>query len=255
MGELKVCELAFDERTDSLSPSVINLLELMLQPDPNKRITSEQIRRNRWVQGLTATRDILDGIDNKLERFWQKEFQSNIFKKFGNVVTDEQLRSVFKQIDEDGNGNIELEELAKVLQESGKHSKYIRSIFDAINLDHDKGISFDEFRSVMKNELPAQFYQTKFRNIVSKELQTEDIKGRSESLRAAARRWFNSMDLDNSGTLDCHELRLELRKLGIDKEEVSLLFAAADLDHDGVLTFHEFSKVMMRVREREQAIF
>ena len=46
----------------------------------------------------------------------------SIFNKFGGVVTDEQLRSVFKQIDEDGNGSIEIEELAK-----GNFNVYISS--------------------------------------------------------------------------------------------------------------------------------
>ncbi len=85
----------------------------MLHPDPVKRTTSERVRRNRWVQGLTASWNVLDGIDGRLEKFWKKEFRNGIFKKFGSVVTDEQLRAVFTQIDEDGNGNIELEELAK----------------------------------------------------------------------------------------------------------------------------------------------
>eukprot|EP00581_Thalassiosira_minuscula_P017283 CAMPEP_0183727440 /NCGR_PEP_ID=MMETSP0737-20130205/25705_1 /TAXON_ID=385413 /ORGANISM="Thalassiosira miniscula, Strain CCMP1093" /LENGTH=585 /DNA_ID=CAMNT_0025959089 /DNA_START=93 /DNA_END=1850 /DNA_ORIENTATION=- len=247
-NEERMSELAFDERTCELSPSARNLLRYMLHPDPEKRLTSEQIQRNRWVQGLTASWDILDGIDGKLEGYWQKEFQNRIFKKFGGAVTDEALRSVFKQIDEDGNGNIELNELTKVLKDSGVKSRDIRRIFDAINLDDDTGISFDEFKSVMKNELPTQFFQTKFRNIVAKELQDENKKKRAEPLKAAARRMFNSMDLDHNGSLDCYELRVLLRKLGVDEKEISLLVASVDLDKDGTLTFDEFSKVMFGAR-------
>lgn len=113
IGEGRMSQLIFDERTEGLSPSVISLLRGMLHPDPDERITSEQIRRNRWVQGLTASWDILDGIDGKLERYWQREFQRNITKKFGGCVTDEQLELVFTQIDEDGNGSIDLDELTK----------------------------------------------------------------------------------------------------------------------------------------------
>jgi len=249
-SEDKLSELVFDERIEGLSSSAINLLRCMLHPDPEKRITSEQIQRNCWVQGVTASWDIMDGIDNKLERYWQKEFQSKIFKKFGGVVTDEQLRSVFTQIDEDGNGSIELEELTKVLEEARTKPKIIQSIFDAINLDHDKGISFDEFRSAMKNELPAQFYQEKFRKVVAKEIEAEDTDTMSETFRAAARRLFNSMDLDHNGSLDCHELRLLLRKLGVDEKEISFLIASVDLDKDGTLTFDEFSEVMHGARSK-----
>lgn len=113
-SEEKLTKMVFDERTESLSPSAISLLHRMLQPDPTKRMTSEEIRRNSWVQGLTASWEIMEGIDDKLERYWKKEFQSKITNKFACVSTDEQsLRSVFTQIDEDGNGSIDLEELSK----------------------------------------------------------------------------------------------------------------------------------------------
>ena len=112
-SEDRLSELAFDDRTEGLSPSVVSLLKRMLHPDPKQRATSEQIRRNRWVQGLTASWEVLDGIDGRLEKYWQREFQRNIMKKFGGVSSDEQLRAVFMQIDEDGNGSIDLDELSK----------------------------------------------------------------------------------------------------------------------------------------------
>ena len=112
-SEDKLKELAFDERIADLSHNAISLLRSMLHPYPEKRASAEQIRRNQWVQGLTASWEVLAGIDGKLETYWQKEFQKKIFRKFGGVVTDEQLSSVFTQIDEDGNGSIELDELTK----------------------------------------------------------------------------------------------------------------------------------------------
>lgn len=112
-SEDTLAKIVFDERTDHLSPSAISLLRCMLHPHPAKRIASEQLCRNQWVQGLTASYDVLDGISGKLESYWKKEFRNNIFKKFGGVATDEQLRLVFRQIDEDSNGSIEIEELAK----------------------------------------------------------------------------------------------------------------------------------------------
>ena len=93
----------------------------------------------------------------------------------------------------------------------------------------------------MRTELPAQLYRSKFRDIVAKEIQCE---GGDKGFNAAARRLFNSIDLDNNGSLDCHELRLLMRKLGVDENEISLLVASVDLNHDGSLDFDEFSKVM-----------
>ncbi|KAL7534265.1 hypothetical protein ACHAXR_005763, partial [Thalassiosira sp. AJA248-18] len=247
ISEVRLSELIFDERTDDLSSSAINLLRSMLHPDSEQRATSDMVRRNPWVQGLTASWEILEGIDRKLEKYWQKQFRIGISKKFGGIATDEQLEQVFTQIDEDGNGSIEIEELTKVMKESGVKPNDIQSIFDAINLDHHKGISLEAFRSVMKNELPAQFYQAKFRNIVT---QTENENTMSESFRASARRLFNSMDLDHNGSLDCYELRLLLRKLGVDEREIPLLVASIDLDKDGTVTFDEFSKVVFGARSK-----
>lgn len=85
---------------------------------------------------------------------------------------------------------------------------------------------------------------------MAKEIQSERNTTMTEPLRVAARRLFNSMDLDNNGSLDCHELRLLLRKLGVDEKEISLLVASIDIDHDGSLSFDEFSKVMFGARER-----
>ena len=98
----------------------------------------------------------------------------------------------------------------------------------------------------MRTELPAQFYRSKFRDIVAKEIQCEggDNGKITEPLKAAARRLVSSIDLDNNGSLDRHELRLLMRKLGVDENEISLLVASVDLNQDGSLDFDEFSKVL-----------
>ena len=45
LGERDV-SIIFDERTAGLSSSVLSLLRRMLDPNPEKRITAEQFRRN-----------------------------------------------------------------------------------------------------------------------------------------------------------------------------------------------------------------
>lgn len=245
----------FDERTAGLSQSVISLLRHMLHPDPEKRTTAERFRRNRWVQGLTASWEVLDNSDKRLEIYWQRELRKNIFKKFGDCVDEEKLREVFQQIDNDGNGELDFEELSKVLESVGAKKKDTQNIFNAANLDKKDGISFEEFRSVvLRNEPPElkdrQHYQKAFRTIMSKQLELQQ-KGRiTLSWRAAARRLFTSMDLDQNGTLDCHELRTLLRKLGVEEKEISLLVASVDSNKDGSLSFDEFAKVIFRAQTK-----
>jgi len=222
----------------------------MLHPDPEKRTTAERFRRNRWVQGLTASWETLDKSDKRLELYWQRELRKSIFKKFGD---EEKLREVFQQIDSDGNGELDFEELSKVLESVGAKKKDIHNIFNAANLDKKDGISFEEFRSVvLSNEPPElkdrQHYQKAFRTIMGKQLELQQKGRMTLSWRAAARRLFASMDLDHNGTLDCHELRTLLRKLGVEEKEISFLVASVDLNKDGSLSFDEFSKVIFRAQ-------
>ncbi|KAL3803823.1 hypothetical protein HJC23_003985 [Cyclotella cryptica] len=262
-----LCKLLFDERTEGLSSSVINLLTLMLDPDPNQRITADQFKRNRWVQGLTASYRTLDGIDNKLELYWQQEFRKRICKKFRKTLgvsdadgfSDERLRAVFNQIDKDGNGAIDKTELERVLLKMELKKDDIRSIHDAIDINHDETISFDEFKSVLTNKLPASrdrsFYQQRFTSIIAKEIKRKQKDEKDHSLQAAAHRMFLAMDLDNNGVVDCYEMRELLRNLGVEEEEIPLLFASVDVDKDGSITFDEFSKVLVGTKKRWWSLF
>ena len=195
---------------------------------------------------MTASWSVIDGFDSKLELYWKKEFQRKILNKFGSMSTDdESLRSVFAEIDEDRSGTIDFEELTKVLKELGTKPNDIVSIFDAINLDHKDDISFQTFRSIMRGEASGKYYRSKFRTILESALKEEHNTDEiSATYKSAARRLFNSMDLDQNGFLDCHELRVLLRKLAVPEEEIADLVASVDLDKDGSLDFDEFCKAM-----------
>ena len=113
LGKRDVSDVIFDERTVGLSPSVLSLLRRMLDPDPEKRMTAEKFRRNRWVQGLTASWDVLERSDKRLELYWQRELRKSISKKFGDCLDEDKLREVFQQIDSDGNGKLDFNTLSK----------------------------------------------------------------------------------------------------------------------------------------------
>jgi len=253
LGKTKLADVIFDERTALLSPSVISLLRHMLHPDPEKRTTAERFRRNRWVQGLTASWEVLDRSDERLELFWQRELRKSIFKKFGDCLDEDRIREIFQRIDDDGNGEIDFAELSRVLQSAGAKKKDIQNIFNAANLDKEGGISFNEFKTVLMSEEPPelkdrQHYQKAFRTIMGEQLELQQKGRMTISWRAAARRLFASMDLDHNGALDCHELRTLLRRLGVDERDISFLVASVDLNKDGSLSFDEFTKVIFRAQ-------
>lgn len=253
LGKRDLSDVVLDERTVGLSPSVLTLLRQMLDPDPEKRMTAENFRRNGWVQGLTASWDVLERSDKRLEFYWQRELRKSIFKKFGDCLDEDKLREVFQQIDSDGNEKLDYEELSIVLESAGAKRKDIRNILNAASLDKKDGISFEEFRSViLSNEPPEvkdrQHYQKAFRTIMREQLELQQKGRMTLSWRAAARRLFTSMDLDHNGTLDCHELRTLLRKLGVEEKDISFLVASVDLNKDGSISFNEFSKIIFRAQ-------
>ena len=64
-----------------------------------------------------------------------------------------------------------------------------------------------------------------------------------ESMQQELKRYFLSLDADNSGFIDRHEVKKLLQRLhgdDISDNKVKLLMNAIDSNHDGVITFDEF---------------
>jgi len=52
-----------------LSPSAIQLLTLLLEPNPSKRISASQLIEHSWIRGLTASTDRMENSDKRLSKF------------------------------------------------------------------------------------------------------------------------------------------------------------------------------------------
>jgi CRP-like cAMP-binding protein len=71
--------------TAHLSESAIDLMENLMQLDPKKRLTADQMLEHPWTRGLTASRDKIKDSDKKLSMF--REFKSGIAEKvFENII-------------------------------------------------------------------------------------------------------------------------------------------------------------------------
>ena len=126
------------------------------------------------------------------------------------------------------------------------------------NQYHQPALAASNYNNMI-SQLPIQAHQEalqkRFRNIIAKEIQSEDVTKLPEPaarrlFNSKLRRLFNSMDIDHNGSLDAYELRLLLRKLSVDEKDISMLMASVDLDKDGSLSFDEFSKVMFGARSK-----
>jgi len=68
----------------------------------------------------------------------------------------------------------------------------------------------------------------------------------SEEQLADLKEAFSLIDQDGSGAIDVKELQVAMKAVGVTlrKEELNALFAQADKDHSGTVTFEEFVEMM-----------
>ena len=135
---------------DHVSQDGKDFVKLLLQPDPNKRPTAKEMQESRWIQVL-ATKDVREGNQlsvKTLESLVAFKEQSDMQKLLSEVLSftllpDQiaDLRKQFELIDKDGDGEISLEALRKVLTENrgsgmlgALKEREIDDIFDALKM-------------------------------------------------------------------------------------------------------------------------
>jgi serine/threonine protein kinase len=74
------------EMTAHLSPSAIDVIRKLLDPDPEKRITAAEMLKHPWVLGEAARKDKISGSDKKLSKF--RQFKSRLEAKvFEDIIS------------------------------------------------------------------------------------------------------------------------------------------------------------------------
>ncbi len=72
--------------TAHLSESAIDLIDRLMQTDPKKRITADQMLEHPWTRGLTANQEVMVGSDKKLSMY--RMYKSGIAEKvFQNIIS------------------------------------------------------------------------------------------------------------------------------------------------------------------------
>lgn len=246
----------FDERLEGLSNSCVTLIKSLLQPDPAKRMNSDEFRRHAWVQGLTASWDTMTDSDRKLEAYWQRRFRGEILRKYAKAtsktndgsLSDDNLHDIFLSMDLDGNGTLEPEEILVALRGLGVKVEDISEIMKCIDLDGDGTVKYDEFRTIMRKQfddgegVKVSRRQQRFRTKILQKFtgSTADAALPEQSLKKI----FHTIDLDGNGVLDAHEIRVVLRSVGVDEKDISQIVASIDLDRSGAVDWDEFQTIM-----------
>lgn len=134
-------------------------------------------------------------------------------------------RKVFQSFDKNGDSEIDLVEVCQAMGMNVEEAK--RHIFVA-DEDGNGTIGFNEFYLVMRTE------QRKI-----------EIR-RTDPLDGRWRKSFKEYDTDNSHSIDREEFRLFWLDLEptLSEQSVNLMYAMADLNADGEITYDEFAAML-----------
>jgi calcium-dependent protein kinase len=218
------------------SSDVKDLISQLLELDPKKRLSAGQALKHPWFIKM-KTKELLGKIvkANIKTSFQQlSSFKPNFGLQHAaiaflvhNMPQSEELRqiaSIFRQIDESGDGRITKAELIqgyKLFHPNLKNpEEEVEKIFSTIDTDNNGYLEFEEFARVLINK---------------KQLMTKEI------LRFS----FDFFDRDGSGAITLDELEVIFGKHNSDT--LKKILDEIDTDKNQKITFEEFEKMMIKI--------
>ena len=137
-----------------------------------------------------------------------------------------ECHETFRAFDKDGNGSFDKTELATVLGSTGRMytEDQIQTAMDRISgREGSTSITFEQFSALLRSNM-------------------------NTSLEVRARRLFERFDADSSGGISLKELKLCIRGMDdlVTGAEIEEMLKVCDSDHNGELSFEEFSAILPR---------
>lgn len=230
-------QYAFHEETwADVSPDAKELISALLCWDPKERLSAQQALEHDWVHNTAPRAQIRRGqtLHNQLQNL--KGFHSkNLLQKLAmnavarslNEKEIEDLKNLFVALDENGDGQLTIEELQAGMGQAGlsEAASKLASIIEECDADGDGMIAYTEFLAA---------------TVDRKRVIQEDVCWQA----------FRVFDMDGSGTIDKQELAKVLESeevqevLGIDSESLKEILTEVDQNGDGEIDFDEFMTMM-----------
>lgn len=212
-----------------VSDNAKDLVKRMLNPDPKRRLTAQEVLDHPWLQNAKKAPNVPLG-ENVRARLQQFSVMNKFKKKALKVIAEHlsmeevaDMKDMFRKIDVNGNGKINLEELKNGLHKMGHQipDADVQILMEAADVDGDGTLDYGEFVAVSIH----------IRKI-----------GNDEHLHKA----FAYFDKDKSGYIEIEELRDSLSDdLGPNNEEViNAIIRDVDSDKDGKISYEEFAAMM-----------
>ncbi|XP_074589804.1 calcium-dependent protein kinase 20-like [Curcuma longa] len=212
-----------------VSDTAKDLVRHMLEPDPKKRFTAQQVLDHTWLQNASKAPNVNLG-ETVRARLQQFSVMNKLKKKALRVVAEylsveevANIKEMFEKIDINRNGKITFEELQLGLHKLGHQipDSDVQILMEAADVDGSGTLDYGEFAAV-------SIHLRKVEN--------------DEHLHKA----FSYFDQNKSGYIEIEELSDSLADdLGPNHEEViNAIIQDVDTDKDGRISYEEFAAMM-----------
>ena len=166
--------LADSPFTEHLSPSAIDLLRMLMEKDPSKRITAHKVLQHPWVRGKTARTHLIAESDKKLSKY--RKFKSKIEAKiFADFVQWSEEDGGDKRKDEINNKKSLIE---REFQSLDKENKGFLTTEDLDNFkcqndgdDERVSLSLSGFSELLSDSMKSRYHAKN--EIIMKEVSAE----------------------------------------------------------------------------------
>lgn len=221
-----------------VSDGAKSLVRQMLEPDPKRRLTAQELLEHPWLQNANKAPNVSLG-DTVRERL--KQFSAmNRFKKKAMRVIAEHLSTeevkvisdMFGLMDVDDDGKITFEELKAGLQKVGSQlsEEEMKMLMEAADVDGNGVLDYGEFVAVSihlhKQDNDTHLYKA-----------------------------FTFFDKNGSGYIEMDELREALSEDydTFDNEVLNNIMGEVDANKDGRISYDEFVAMMKAGTDWRQA--
>ncbi|GMJ15125.1 calcium-dependent protein kinase 1 [Hibiscus trionum] len=212
-----------------VSDSAKSLVRQMLEPDPKKRLTAQQVLEHPWLQNAKKAPNVPLG-DIVRARLKQFSVMNRFKKKALRVIAEhlsveevEVIKDMFTLMDTDNDGKVSYEELKAGLRKVGSQlaEPEMKMLMEVADVDGNGVLDYGEFVAVT-------IHLQKMEN--------------DEHFRRA----FMFFDKDGSGYIELDELRDALADESgeTDVDALNDIMREVDTDKDGRICYDEFVAMM-----------
>lgn len=212
-----------------ISDNAKSLVKQMLEIDPRKRLTAQQVLEHPWIQNAKKASNVplADIVRTRLKQF---SIMNRFKKKALRVIAEhlsveevEVIRDMFTLMDTDNDGKVTFEELKSGLLKVGSQlaEPEIKLLMDVADVDGNGTLDYGEFVAV---------------TIHLQRMENDEH----------FRRAFMFFDKDGSNFIELDELRVILAdESGLTDENVlNEIMREVDTDKDGKISYDEFVAMM-----------